>query len=382
MLGIPIWVLSILIAGTLVMGTLAYLLLDENIFLWAGEIEITSDATQEYITFEGMPITNTEGEFTLTEMDFPPGAGLTNGNNIPITKTFKSFTGDTFTIEFDLSYMPTGEIWTGVAISIFETGTTTPLSIITLDSGTIETFDINYFVDPLWLEPDPYETFPFDLRMYIEKVIFENYLPTGQYLCDDNAGITITDDLGFFDGTLESESWAVGQTGFGSCLDLSTITGTLPTEIFPFDELDDFSISLWVMKTGGEGVEFLGIGTVAGVPGFQAQINTANAVLFKIKDENGDGETWSTDDAVITTSLWHHIVYVFDGTTSECKEIWIDGTSETLTYTDDGFVSNMASSEPINLGRTLSCYLDMIIINTGMFTAEGVDYLYTNGQDI
>jgi len=125
------------------------------------------------------------------------------------------------------------------------------------------------------------------------------------------------------------------------------------------DGTSKMTFATWVYYTGTGQSNFprifdFGKTTLTSDGGVRAYVNTAGKIQLRTQWDSNRGD-WKTDDAVITSDTWHHVVITYDaGSTSNDPVFYIDGSSVDITeqetpagtwggiVTNDCFIGNQS----------------------------------------
>lgn len=166
--------------------------------------------------------------------------------------------------------------------------------------------------------------------------------------------------------------------------------GILDTTSYSFDGVDDFcegpaigysdplTLSFWVNTTQGGSSAFNGIVCSDDSSGSAVQtfLNAdAGGVLRVEVSDLGSGNTYQADGSTsINDGEWHFCVFRYDSAASEQGEVFIDGSKESLTISNDGTATSSITEEPlIGVERTKGAFFEGKIANVRIFSTELTD---------
>jgi rhamnogalacturonan endolyase len=163
---------------------------------------------------------------------------------------------------------------------------------------------------------------------------------------DDASGAVATDSIGGDNGTLLSAaSWTTGRNNGAVHLNgTANSYVSLPAGIVT--NLNDFTIATWVkVDTNATWARIFDFGTGTGNYMFLAPASGSSSVRYAITTTSTAGEQQISNNAVLSTGVWHHVAVTLSGTNGI---LFVDGSPA-------GTNSNM-TLRPSDLGPTTQNY--------------------------
>ena len=209
---------------------------------------------------------------------------------------------------------------------------------------------------------------------------------------DETSGTTAVDSHGSNDGGVTGAVWTTGKINNG--LDFGTSSQNRYVSVTQNTALNDlhtdsFTVNAWIKPSGsGEG----GSGRIMSKRSTTS--STGAGFLLFTRGTNGLGmeiigggssivARTFTDDSVISTSAWHMVSYVYDG--SNIK-IYVDGDEVTYSTQTSGSTTD-SSSRDLFIGnneanqRKYDGLIDEVLIVNRAYTSDEVSALYDIQKD-
>ncbi len=143
-----------------------------------------------------------------------------------------------------------------------------------------------------------------------------------------DATFSVTSKLGSHAGSFD---------GTGDYVDFGNILG--------FERTDTFSVEAWI-KTSTSGTILGKLSSVSPFPGWFFFVTSDNKVAFLLSNNWETNKLSVRTDITVTDNEWHHVLATYTGNSAPSGvKIYIDGTSRTLTTTDNTLSASILNSK-------------------------------------
>jgi hypothetical protein len=226
-----------------------------------------------------------------------------------------------------------------------------------------------------------------------QAFLIANNESLGYWKLNENSGTNASDSSpeGFHGNltNMDDSDWVTAKLGNG--LSMDGIDDFIDLgDILDFNNSDPFSVEFWI-KTLDSNYAFIVAkkNTISPFKGWGVFLRSDGTISF-IKQATSINRIYLASTSTIHNNLWRHIVITYEGNSAASGvKIYIDGSEDTTTITDDTLTLPTNSSVDLNFGSRnngvdhfLLGTLDEIIIYNHSVSSSQVSKRYNSGSGI